>query len=556
MKYISRITASLILLLCIISAGAQARSTKESINRNLSIFTAIYKTLQSTYVDSIDLDKSMTTAINAMLNDIDPYTEYYAEKDREELTSISSGDFGGIGAYIRQNAQGNTVVTLPQPGTPAAKAGLKAGDIFVTINSDTVLTLGSDKVRELLRGQAGTSLNVTVRRPYTTDSIKEFKLTRAKIEINPLPYAGIVNDSIAYIKLTTYNNKSASAVADSLRRLKENHNVKGVILDLRSNGGGLMESAVEIVGHFVPKGTEVLRTRGRNGEDEKIYKTTNKPIDTEIPLAVLIDGGSASSSEITAGALQDLDRAVIIGQRSYGKGLVQSSRMLPYNGILKVTVSKYYIPSGRLIQAIDYSHRNPDGSVARTPDSLTNVFYTRLGREVRDGGGITPDVEIPYPEVSRLAYNIVLGQWDFNFSTRYASEHDSIPSPEKFEITDEIYEQFKQSIDPEKFEYDKLCELIIDELEEAAKSEGYLSDEVTSRINALREVLKHDLNRDLDTQRQRISNYLGAELIDRYYPGQSTAYTVRHDPEVARAAEILASPDSIQSILSAPANAK
>ncbi len=554
MKYISRITASLILLLCIISAGAQARSTKESINRNLSIFTAIYKTLQSTYVDSIDLDKSMTTAINAMLNDIDPYTEYYAEKDREELTSISSGDFGGIGAYIRQNAQGNTVVTLPQPGTPAAKAGLKAGDIFVTINSDTVLTLGSDKVRELLRGQAGTSLNVTVRRPYTTDSIKEFKLTRAKIEINPLPYAGIVNDSIAYIKLTTYNNKSASAVADSLRRLKENHNVKGVILDLRSNGGGLMESAVEIVGHFVPKGTEVLRTRGRNGEDEKIYKTTNKPIDTEIPLAVLIDGGSASSSEITAGALQDLDRAVIIGQRSYGKGLVQSSRMLPYNGILKVTVSKYYIPSGRLIQAIDYSHRNPDGSVARTPDSLTNVFYTRLGREVRDGGGITPDVEIPYPEVSRLAYNIVLGQWDFNFSTRYASEHDSIPSPEKFEITDEIYEQFKQSIDPEKFEYDKLCELIIDELEEAIKIEGYTSDEVTASINALREVLKHDLNSDLDIQRQRISNYLGAELIDRYYPGQSTAYTVRHDPEVARAAEILASPDSIQSILSAPAN--
>lgn len=556
MKYISRITVALILTASCFSANAQARSTKESIARNLDIFTSVYKTLQSTYVDSINLDKSMRTAIDAMLNDIDPYTEYFPEDNREELTSISSGDFGGIGAYIRQNRQGNTVVTLPQPGTPAAKAGLKAGDIFVTVDSDTVLTIGSDKVREKLRGPAGTSLNVTVRRPYTDDSIKSFTLTRAKIDINPVPYAGMVNDSIGYIQLTTYNAKTVSTVADSLRSLMKSGNLKGLILDLRSNGGGLMDSAVDIVGLFVPKGTEVLRTRGRNGQDEKIYKTSNRPIATDLPLAVMIDGGSASSSEITAGALQDLDRAVIIGQRSYGKGLVQSSRLIPYNGLLKVTVAKYYIPSGRLIQAIDYSHRNPDGSVARIPDSLTNVFHTRLGRPVRDGGGITPDIEIPYPDANRLTYNIVRDQWDFDFSTRYAAEHDSLPEPRLFEVTDEIYSQFKKSIDPDKFEYDKLCELIIDQLEEAAKTEGYLSDEVTSRIAALREVLKHDLDRDLDTQRSRVSDYLAVELIDRFYPGQSMAYTVRHDPEIARAAAILASPDSLSRILSAPQPSK
>lgn len=553
MKPITRLAAVLLLAALAFPAIARTSSSKESIARNLDIFTSVYKTLQSTYVDSIDLDKSMRTAIDAMLNDIDPYTEYFAEDNREELTSISSGDFGGIGAYIRQNRKGNTVVTLPQPGTPAAKAGLKAGDIFVTIDSDTVLTIGSDKVREKLRGQAGTTLNVTVRRPYVEDSILSFTLTRAKIDINPVPYAGMINDSIGYIQLSTYNAKSLSAVADSLRRLKQSGNLRGVILDLRGNGGGLMESAVDIVGLFVPKGTEVLRTRGRNGENEKIYKTTNRPIDTDIPLAVMIDGASASSSEITAGALQDLDRAVIIGQRSFGKGLVQSSRLLPYNGILKVTVAKYYIPSGRLIQAIDYSRRNPDGSVARIPDSLTNVFSTRIGRPVRDGGGITPDVQIPYPDVNRLTYNIVRDQWDFDFSTRYAAEHDTLDPPSTFEITDTIYSQFKKSIDPEKFEYDKLCEMIIDQLEEAAKSEGYLSDEVTARIAALREVLRHDLDRDLDTQRERVSDYLAVELLDRFYPGQSMAYTVRHDPEIARAAAILASSDSLSRILSVPA---
>lgn len=537
------------------SAGclAQARSPKEAISRNLDIFTSLYKTLQTTYVDSIDADKSMKIAIDAMLNDIDPYTEYYPEDNREELTSISSGEFGGIGAYIQQNDERNTLVSLPQQGTPAYNVGLKAGDIFLTIDGDSVLTIGSDKVREKLRGQAGTNLRVTVKRPYAADSILTFDITRAKIDINPVPYYGVLGDSVGYIQLTTFNNKSVEAVREALKDIKSNPSVKGIILDIRSNGGGIMEGAVDLVGLFVPKGTEVLRTRGRNGEGEKIYKTTSRPVDTEIPLAVLIDGASASSSEITAGALQDLDRAVIIGQRSYGKGLVQSSRPLPYNGLLKVTVAKYYIPSGRLIQAIDYSRRNPDGSVARIPDSLTNLFETRLGRPVRDGGGITPDVEIPYPDINRLTYNIVRDRWDFDFATRYAATHDTLPTPEQFEVTDTIFNEFKAFIDPEKFEYDKVCEVIIDQLEEAAKTEGYLTDDVSQGITALRSLLRHDLDRDLDKNRQRISDYLGAELLERYYstPG-ATAYTIRRDPEVARAAAIVTSPDSIARILSSP----
>lgn len=521
---------------------AQARSPKEAIARNLDIFTSIYKAVQTTYVDSIDADKSMRTAITAMLNDIDPYTEYYPEENLEDLTAISSGDFGGIGAYIKQNLAGNTVVALPQPGTPAEKAGLRAGDIIISIDNDTVLTLGADKVRERLRGQAGTPLNITVRRPYAADSILNFTLTRAKIDINPVPYYSVIGDTIGYIGLTTFNNKSYDAVRNALTEFKKVPTLKGVILDVRSNGGGVMEGAIDIVGLFVPKGTEVLRTRGRNGENEKIYRTTVKPLDTEIPLAVLIDENSASASEITAGALQDLDRAVIIGQRSYGKGLVQSSRPVPYNGLLKVTIAKYYIPSGRLIQAIDYSHRNPDGSVARIPDSLTNVFRTRLGRPVRDGGGITPDSIVKPEEHTRLTYNIVRDQWDFNYATYFASRNKSVAPPEEFEITDEIFSDFKQFIDPDKFEYDKMCEMIVDELEKAAKTEGYLSDEVTDRIASLRQLLKHDLDKDLDTSRDKISLFIAPEILDRYYNNGGTAYTVRHDPEVALASSIIASP--------------
>lgn len=538
-----------------LTAAAATRSPKQDISRNLDIFNSIYKTLQTTYVDTIDAEKSINTAIMAMLEDIDPYTEYYPEKDQEDLLSISSGEFGGIGAYISQNRAGQTVVTEPQYGTPAQRAGLKAGDIFWTIDGDTVTAIGSDKVRDRLRGQAGTGLRVTVKRPYAVgDSMLTFDIVRSKIEIQAVPYYGVVHDSVGYIQLATFNEKAPRDVRDALTELKKDPRVRGIILDMRGNGGGLLESAVQIVGLFVPKGTEVLRTRGRGLANEKIYKTTSAPVDSEIPLAVLIDGGSASSSEITAGAFQDLDRAVVVGTRSYGKGLVQSTRQLPYNGLLKVTIAKYYIPSGRLIQAIDYSRRNEDGSVSRIPDSLTNLFHTRAGRPVRDGGGITPDVTIEYPEVNRLVYNIVRDQWDFNFATLYAATHPEIASPETFEITDSIYEEFKAFIDPDKFEYDKVCEVIMAELEKAAVREGYVTDEVQAQIDTLKNSLRHDLGKDLDTHRDRISRYLAAELLKRYYYSRgATIEALRHDDDVARATQILTDPEQYRTILSAPA---
>ena len=537
---------------CAVSSAT--RSPKQDISRNLDIFNSIYKTLQTTYVDSIDAEKSIRIAIDAMLDDIDPYTEYIPESEQEDFMTISTGEFGGIGAYIQQNRAGETVVAEPQEGTPAYRAGLKAGDVFVTVNGDTVLTIGSDKVRERLRGQAGTDLTVTVRRPYAKDgdSILSFDITREKIEVRPVPYYGVVRDSVGYIALTTFNEKSADAVRDALIDFKKDPRVRGVVLDLRGNGGGLLESAVKILGYFLPKGTEVLKTRGRGMLNEKTYKTTGAPIDTSIPLAVLTDGGTASASEIVAGALQDLDRAVILGTRSFGKGLVQSTRSLPYDGLLKVTIAKYYIPSGRLIQAIDYSHRNEDGSVGRIPDSLTNVYTTRAGRIVRDGGGITPDIKIEYPAINRMNYNIVNGRWDFDFATKYAAEHDSIAAPDLFVIDDEIFEEFKAFIDPDKFEYDKACETMVSQLEEVAKSEGYLDETVQQQIDELKKLLKHDLMKDLDTNRGFISNYLASEIVTRYYNNRGAIQNqIKNDPAMLEAIRVLTDPAEYKKILSA-----
>ena len=340
---------------------ADTRSDKADINKNLSIFTSLYKQLQTSYVDTIDANKTMRIAIDAMLYSIDPYTEYIPKEEQEEFMTISTGEFGGIGAYISERSKGNVIIDTPQDGTPAFRVGLKAGDRIIMIDGDSVVGLSSDKVRNKLRGQAGTTVSVTVDRPYVQDSILTFEIKREKIDVNPVPYFGLVADGVGYIGLTTFNEKSYKKVREALESMKNQHNISSLILDLRGNGGGLMESAVQIVGIFVDKGTEVLTTRGKGEMNEKVYKTTVKPVDTKIPLIVLIDESSASSSEIVTGALQDLDRAVIVGNRSFGKGLVQSTRQLPYDGLLKVTISKYYIPSGRLIQAIDYSDRKEDG---------------------------------------------------------------------------------------------------------------------------------------------------------------------------------------------------
>ena len=536
--------------------GAATRSSKSDISRNVDIFTSIYKTLQTNYVDTIDADKSMNTAIAAMLDEIDPYTEYIPESAQDTYQTISTGEYGGIGAYIQERPGKGVIVSEPRKGTPSQLSGLKPGDLFLTIDGDTVTNAHSDEVSKKLRGQAGTTVKVTVKRPWTDDSILSFEITREKIEIDPVPYYGVHHGNIGYIQLTTFNEKSYDKTREALMALKENPAVESIVLDMRGNGGGLLESAVKIVGLFVPKGTEVVRTRGRGLLNEKVYKTTVNPVDTKIPLAVIVNGLSASSAEIVTGALQDLDRAVIVGERSYGKGLVQSTRQIPYNGLLKITTAKYYIPSGRLIQAIDYSRRNEDGSVARIPDSLTTVWHTLGGREVRDGGGITPDVNVEYPDVNRLVFNVVRDNWSFDFANKYAAEHDTVARPEDFVITDSIYADFKRFVDPDKFKYDRTTDMILEQLEKAVKTEGYLNDQVQAQLDSLKVTLKHDLNHDLDLNRKTISEYLASEILQRYYYDRGAIIeALKHDADLDTVARIFNTPGRYASIL-APAKKK
>ena len=538
-----------------ISSIAATRSNKGEITRNLDIFNALYKELQTNYVDSISAEKSINTAIAAMLHDIDPYTEYYSSANQDDIALMTSGEYGGIGAIIMEKPGQGVFISEPYLGSPSQKAGLKPGDLIMMVDNDTVTSWHSDQVKEKLTGQAGTPLKVQVKRPYATDSIITVDIIREKIQIPTIPYYGVVKDNIGYIDLSSFNDKSGTEVRNALIELKKDPRVKSIILDLRGNTGGLLEEAVKIVGLFVPKNTEVLRTRGKGVMNEKIYKTTAAPIDTEIPLVVLTDGNTASASEITAGALQDLDRAVIVGSRSFGKGLVQTTRPLPYDGILKVTIAKYYIPSGRLIQAIDYSHRNPDGSVGRIPDSLTNVFKTKHGREVRDGGGITPDIKVEYPEINRLTYNIIVDHWAFDYATKFAAEHPTIAPADKFVLTDSIFEDFKAYIDPEKFNYDKVCEQMISSLKKTAEVEGYMNDSIKNQFSILERMLKHNLNHDLDNNRQAIEEILAGEIIKRYYYQEGQVIeSLKRDATLDSAAVILNNANRYKELLSAPAS--
>lgn len=553
---IKQFIASASILLLATTACAATRSPKGAISRNLDIFNALYKELQTQYVDTIDAEQSINTAIMAMLSEIDPYTEYMPADEQDDFLKITTGEYGGIGSYIQQRDNG-VCISEPFEGSPAQRAGLRAGDRILMIDNDSVSGWTHTKVSDRLRGQAGTELTVMVERPYVRDSIITVKMTRQKIQTPAVPYYGVINDGhTGYISLTQFTDKAAQEVRDALVALKKDPDVTSLILDLQGNGGGLLDAAVKIVGLFVPKNTEVLRTRGKGLLNEKIYKTTSAPVDPDIPLVVLVDGGSASSAEIVTGALQDLDRAVVVGSRSFGKGLVQTTRPLPYDGLLKVTTGKYYIPSGRLIQAIDYSHRNPDGSVARIPDSLTSVFHTAHGREVRDGGGITPDVKAEYNQLNRLTYNIMRDNWAFDYATRYAASHPSIGPARTFTISDSVFEDFKTFIDPDKFKYDKVCETMIKNLREAAETEGYMNDSVSAQLSVLERMLKHDLNHDLDQNRNSINMLLSDEIVKRYYyqRGHVENY-LQWDAAVDSAISILNNPERYRSIL-APAGAE
>lgn len=533
-------------------AAAETRSSKADISRGIDIFSSVFREVQLNYVDTLDAKKAINTAITYMLDEIDPYTEYYSSDDTDDLAQLSTGEYGGVGSVINKGRDGRVRFSEPYENTPSWRAGARAGDVILQIDTVKITPdFTVARVSELLRGTAGTTINVTVSRPYDPDSIKVLTIERDKIHNPEVPYYGTVgpDGKVGYIMLNSFTEKAPQAVGEALADL-QSRGITSLVLDLQSNPGGLLESAVEIVGLFVDKGTEVVRTRGRDPRNERIYKTTRKPVAANLPLAVLINGGSASSAEIVAGSLQDLDRAVIIGQRSFGKGLVQSSRPLPYDGAVKLTVAKYYIPSGRLIQAIDYSRRNPDGSVARTPDSLTTVYPTLHGREVRDGGGITPDIKVEPIKSNRLLYTIQAEGWDIDFANLFASRNPEIGDPEKFVVTDSVFEEFKAFLNPDEFKYDKTYEAYMKTLRESLESEGYLTDTVSNYISGLEQLLRRDLGEDLDHNRRELSYLLIDAIVPRYgFRRAAMAAELPYNDALTRAIELFNDPDAYKAIL-------
>lgn len=551
MRLLPILTAAAIATAGVIGAANQPTpptSHDMAFQRNLALFNALAKTLEENYVDSIRTDEAFQAAIEGMLNTIDPYTEYFNPDDKNALAKLTTGTYGGIGAMILTR-DGATYISEPIEGAPAALSGLKAGDKILSIDSVSALGLPGDKVSEMLKGQPGTPVRVKLQRPFATDSIIDLTITREKVYQNSVPYYNVIGNT-GYIRLTSFIDDSPKKIEEALMEFKGNPNVKNIVLDLRGNGGGLVESAVDIVGFFVPKGTEVLRTRGKHPGSEKIYKTTKSPIYPDIPLAVLIDGASASASEITAGALQDLDRAVLIGTNSYGKGLVQGTVELPYDALLKVTVAKYYIPSGRLIQALDYSHRNPDGSVARTPDSLTNVYHTLHGREVRDGGGLKPDSTISWGTPSRLLYDLVANNRIFDYATEYAAGHESIGDPLEFRVTDEMFEDFVARQDTSIIKADRAGLDLLKSLREVAHTDGFENPELTALMDSMQPMLKPDLRRDLYNRRKDLSELIAEEIASRYdYARGRAAASLHSDIGLCTARGILDNPDLYRRIL-------
>jgi carboxyl-terminal processing protease len=433
-----------------------------SYSQNVEVFSDVLKRLSIHYVDTLDIDKSVKYGIGAMLSTLDPYTVYFTEEEAKEFAEQSTGEYAGVGCTIVQRDSA-VYVSEPFEDTPAYEVGLRAGDKIVMIDNDTVLAWKSDDVSKRMRGLPNTSLRMVIERTGV-DSLIEVNIMRRIITRNPVVHYGTVADGVGYILLETFSDKAADEVRKAFIELKEKNHITSLILDLRDNGGGLVGEAVDILSMFVPRGTTVLESRGKDADGNHVYKTNREPIDTQIPLVVLINGYTASSSEVVAGALQDLDRAVVVGERSYGKGLIQQVFPLPYNRTIKVTVSYYYIPSGRSIQAIDYTKRDADGRVARVPDSLTNEFTTAGGRVVRDGGGITPDIAIKPDTMSHLHYYLYMGHHIFDYATRYVSNHDTIAPAADFSLTDADYEAFKDFVEQRDFKYDKMSSKRLEEL--------------------------------------------------------------------------------------------
>ena len=517
------------------------------ISKNLEIFSTVYKNLQLNYVDDIEPGKLMKTAIDAMLASLDPYTVYIPESDIEDVKMQLMGQYGGIGSLIHQNGK-FVYVAEPYEGLPADKAGLRPGDKILEIDGESAGGKTTADVSSRLRGQAGTDVNLKLERNGKTF---DKTLTRQEIKLKPVPYYGFVGNGIGYIKLNEFTQNSAKDVAAAFDKLKaENSNMKGVILDLRGNGEGLLNEAVDIVNIFVPRNELVVQTKGKVASKNTKHFTRSNPKDKEIPVAVMIDEYSASASEIVSGALQDLDRAVVIGNRSFGKGLVQNILPLTYNSQMKVTVSKYYIPSGRCIQALDYAHRDESGRATKVPDSLKTAFKTRNGRIVYDGFGIEPDVEVRDTiMVGNITVALVRKFLIFDYATEFANKHKSIASPSEFEITNEIYNDFKEYLKDKKYDYSTSTEKALELLKEAAKDEKYI-DAISSDIETLMQKVHSDKAVDLEKNREDISELLKSEILGRYYYEKGRIEgSLKSDPGVKKAIEILGNKEQYNNIL-------
>lgn len=548
----------------IVMLGMGMTSFKEDdrnfqISKNLDIFNSIFKELDMFYVDTVNAEKMIQTGVEGMLSLTDPYTEYYPEEEVSSLKEMTTGKYGGIGAAIRYyEAKDRIAVVEPTEGMPAAEAGVKAGDIILSVGGKEMVRGDmkpqefSSKVSEALRGEPGTSFVLKVLRPLKNDStVMEFKITRKNIRTNPVPYYGMVKDSIGYLALSSFTENSAKDFKKAFIELKQK-GAKSLIIDLRDNGGGSLSEAVDIVNLYVPKGQEIVVTKGKVRQAQGSYKTQNEPVDTQIPLAVLVNGATASASEIVSGSLQDLDRAVVIGSRTFGKGLVQTIRPLPYNGTLKVTTSKYYIPSGRCIQAIDYAKKNADGSVARTPDSLTTVFHTAAGREVRDGGGIRPDIEVKGDKIPNIVFYLMNDDLIFDYATQYCWDHPTLASVDDFKLTDADYEAFKKLVKSRNFTYDRQSEKMLKSLKEIAEFEGYMT-EAAEEFKALEKKLNHNLDRDLDYFAKPIKEYISQEIVTRYFYQRGAAMErLKDDTDLEEAIKVLQNPVRYREILSAP----
>ncbi|HEY9125444.1 MAG TPA: S41 family peptidase [Bacteroidales bacterium] len=483
------------------------------ITKNLDIFFNLYKEVNYFYVDDIDPEKIMQSGIDGMLKSLDPYTTFIPESKMNDFKFQTTGQYGGIGAIIRRSKDG-VLISEPYEGCPAAKTGLLAGDVIIEIDGKNVKDNTVSDVSELLKGEPGTNVTVLIKRPFSDELIKK-TIRREKITIPNVPYFGMLKDSVGYIKLTNFTTDAGEEVRKAVKQLKAQR-AKAYILDLRDNPGGLLNEAVKVANCFMPKKQLVVYTKGRIKEATKEHFTIDEPEDTISPVIVLVNRGSASASEIVTGALQDLDRAVIVGQRTFGKGLVQQTRPLSYNTQLKVTTAKYYIPSGRCIQAVDYSHRNEDGSVGHIPDSLIKEFKTRNGRKVYDGGGIIPDIKVIKEKVSDITYNLYLGNYIFDFATQYCAKNKKIETPEKFTVTDTLYDQFITFLKDKDFDYKTKSEEELKKLIDIAKKEKYYQH-AEQEFAMLKEKLSHNKEKDLQTFRNEISGFIIDEIVTRKY---------------------------------------